>query len=303
MATMYRVLEVGVFWGVLLSAACGEAPPVTVEVEGDCATLLVGDDVDATSPPVFDSVDSAPWCIGNNDGTVTAEEMPAVVGAYVTYSVNQPGSPVAVSSAGASEGGEHVWDFRNIPGSVPLGVTVVDPAGYWFAPYFPGAGYASPVSLWTPGILGVFRSEPGRIHMLGLASIVPQSDPAHTLLVYDEPLVVYQFPLVLGSHWQQTVSFSNAVIQGVKNAGKETYKFVVDGRGTVLLPQFELANTLRVRLELTQSFVVSQGKPDILHVQFFFVHECLGEVARLVSEADPVGTEITQASEFRRLGW
>jgi len=287
----------------LVAAGCGDAPPVTVQVEGDCAVLWVGDDMEAASPPVFDSVETASWCTGNNDGSLTADEMPAVVGANVTYNVNPPGMMVPVDSAGLAQQDGHVWDFREATTNVPVGVTVLDTANYWFAPYFPEAAYASPVSLWTPGILGVFRSEPGRILMLGLASVLPQSEPAHTLLVYDEPLVVYQFPLVLGANWQQTVTFSNAVLQGVKNAGKETYKFVVDGRGTVLLPQFSLENTLRVRLELTQTFVVSQGEPDIRHVQLFFVHECLGEVARLVSEPDPTGIEFTQASEFRRLGW
>ncbi len=287
----------------LLASACGDAPAVTVEVEGDCTVLYVGDEADAEAPPVFDSVESAPWCVGNNDGTVTADEMPAVVGAYVTYNVNAQGVAVPVDSAGQTLSGGHTWDFREAAGNLAVGVKVVDPEDYWFAPYFPGAGYASPVSLWTPGIFGIFRSEPGRILMLGLASEKPQSEPAHTLLVYDEPLVVYQFPLSLGANWQQTVTFSDAVIQGVKNAGKETYKFVVDGRGTVLLPQFSLENTLRVRLELSQSFVVSQGKPEVRHVQFFYVHECLGEVARLVSLQDPVGVELTEASEFRRLGW
>ncbi|MBM4354060.1 MAG: hypothetical protein FJ109_09745 [Deltaproteobacteria bacterium] len=301
-----EALAIRSLWGPvlgLIAVGCGEAPPVTVQVQGDCAVLYLGDDVDVEGPPVFDSVDGAPWCVGNNDGSLSADEMPAVVGAHVTYNVNPPGTLVPVDSKGADQEGGHVWDFRSAPDNVAVGVTVVDPSQHWFAPHFPGAAYASPVSLWSPDVLGVFRSEPGRILMLGLASVKPQSEPAHTLLVYDEPLVVYQFPLVLGANWQQTVTFSNAVLQGVKNAGKETYKFVVDGRGTVLLPQFRLENSLRVRLELTQTFVVSQGKPDVHHVQLFFVHECLGEVARIVSPPDPPGIEFSQASEFRRLGW
>jgi hypothetical protein len=290
----------------LIAASCADAPAVNVvATEDGCGQLFLGDEPETdVTPPFFDSLDQAETCLGNNDGTIEAAEMPTVVGAYVTYSVNGPGQSVAVSTKGATEADGYAWDFTSVPALTPVGIEVEDPADFWFAPHFPDAQYATPVSLWQTDLLGIFAGGPDTVLMLGLASREsPEETAAYTLLVYDEPLAVYRYPLTLGAKWGQTVTFSDAIIQGVKNAGSETYDFVVDGRGTVKLPSFTLANTLRVRLSLSQTFVVSQGKPTIAHTQFFFVHECLGEVARIVSAPDEANKEFTTAAEFRRLGY
>ena len=303
----------------LLASACYEVPPVEVVPTGDgYALLLVGDatagfgeeltsegGTDEVDPPDVEQAPALPveLCIGNNDGAITAAEMPTVMGAVVTYSVNQQTASPEVNVAGTTIDGGHLWDFREAPGSQPVAMTVLDPADFWFSEHFPGADYATPASLWDEDVLGIFSDGDNAALMLGLASVQGPEDPGHTLLVYDEPVAVYRFPLNVGATWQQTATFSNALLQGVKNAGKEDYKFVVDGRGTVLLPQFTLENTLRVRLESTQTFVVSQGSPDIRRVHYFYVHECLGEVARIVSMPGTSVLDFTVASEFRRLGF
>jgi len=296
---LVALLGAGFFGG------CGEAPPIEVLVAGDCVLgVALGDGEEVAAPPWYD-LDEAPACIGNNDGTITAEEMPAVIGGVVTYSVNDPAGEVAVSTLGkASGGGGWEWDFSPVGPLYPVAVTVSDPGDYWFAPHFPDSRYAAPLSLWEPELLALFKEAPGAVQMVGLASAQgPDQRPDYTLLVYDEPVEVYRFPLTVGTAWKQKATFSGAVLKGVKNAGTEEYSFIVDGRGTVRLPQFELANTLRLRLEVKQSFVISQGSPEIRHRRFFFVHECLGEVARIVSRPGELESEFGAAAEFRRLGW
>ena len=50
-------------------------------------------------------------------------------------------------------------------------------------------------------------------------------------------------------------------------------------RSQVILPDLILHNTLRVTLRLRRTLVVG----DVQQVTHVFVHECLGEVARIVS--------------------
>jgi hypothetical protein len=308
---------------LLLSAACDDydVPNVTVKETGDgYARLLVGDrrpdsvaepdwattgpDLAAETPgePGID-LEDMPICIGNNDGSIEAGEMPTVVGACVTYSVNQEGAETAVKTTGEMVDGKWTWDFRGIPGLAAASVLVHSPKEFWFAKYFPTGDYATPVSLWDDDVMGVLEQGEGEVRLLGLASATPEEDPHHTLMIYDQPVVVYKFPLSPGVSWTQKGTFSNALLKGVKNAGEEVFKFVVDGRGTVVLPQFTLENTLRLRLEHTSTLVVSAGKPSVKQIQYSFVHECIGEAARILSLADEPATEFEHAAEFRRLGY
>jgi hypothetical protein len=287
----------------VLAAACGD-PEIWVEHcgEGCDAIIHVGED-DAAPQEVRprDEVDPALLCVPDNDGTITAAEMPVVVNAVASYLVNAQGDAVSVDPAGAKEGDGWVWDFRDGPDAIHAGLRVEPPGGFWFSERFPDADYVSPFSPWDTDLLAAFRAAPGRTEMLGIASR-HKDGPAYTLVIYDEPVSLYQFPLTLGTQWVSEVGFSDAVLQGVKNAGTERYEFTVDGRGTLRLPQFTLENTLRIRLDLTQTFVVSEGDPAVRHVWYLYVHECLGEVARIVSLPGETSGSFETAAEFRRLG-
>ncbi len=291
----------------LLAVSCGEEPDIQVIAYEDSGSFSGVDWDDVYSQPgpssnVYHGVTAAPTCIGNNDGIVEASEMPTVIGAVASYRVNPYNTSVPVSLTGVEDGSQYVWDYSNPPQLTPTHFKVESLQNQWFAGHFPEGQYVTPLSLWDPNILGVYRNEGDTVMLLGIASATSPADPDFTLLVYDAPLVVFRFPLDVGATWEQTVTFSDATLKGVKNAGEETYRFVVDGRGRVELPQFSFDNVLRVRLKLTQRFVVSDGSPDISHIQYFFVHECVGEVARIVSHANETDNNFTAASEFRYLG-
>lgn len=286
---------------LIVVAACDD-PAIHVETPCETCDVIVhvGDwDATGTGPEVW-TPNTDKMCIPNNDGVITAAEMPVVVGAVVGQELNTPDQPAPVDPIGHQEGDGWVWDFRDpVPGDVHRWLKVLDPADSWYAEFFPGATNSAAISPLDPSILGVYRSGDGIVELLGLASM--EEGPGRTLMVYDDPVVLYRFPLEPGKTWSQSVSFSDAELRGVKNAGTEDYLFAVDGRGTVHLPQMTLHNTLRVRMKLRQTFVVSQGTPTMERVYLFWVHECLGEVARMISGPGTTDANFTEAAEYRRI--
>ena len=104
-----------------------------------------------------------------------------------------------------------------------------------------------------------------------------------------------------GSSAQTVARASNASLLGLPVALEDDYEVEVTDVGTLVLPDLILDNTLRVTLRLRRTLVVGDAK-QITHV---FVHECLGEVARVTSEAvsldDALDDEFTTASSVWRL--
>lgn len=178
---------------------------------------------------------------------------------------------------------------------------LLDPAGRWYEEHFPGASYAAPLFAQELDILGVFAVFPDRFEMLGLASREESPSEGQTLLVYEEPVEVYRFPLALGSTWTASASFRDATLYGITNAGTEEYSFEVDAQGTVLLPGFTMENSLRVRVDVSQTFAVSSGDNPLLSVRHLYVRECFGELARITSLAGQTDPDFDQASELRVL--
>lgn len=292
---------------VPLLFACSGDPEVNVIKEcQECDTYIWVDEdpdiFDWDSVLTVDSLDPLASCLPDNNGVIEQSEMPAVVGAVASTRVNGPGKTIQVNPAGEQIDGKQVWDFRNNDGTYARSLRVENPEDFWFADEFENAQYASAVSLWDDSVLAIYRNGPGTVQMLGIASRT-RDGSMYTLAKYDPPVELFRFPIQLGSAWESTVEFKNAILQGVLNAGEEEYRLTVDGRGTLMLPQFTLENTLRIRLELRQTFVVSSGKPTITHVWYIFVHECLGEVARVVSLPDETDQSFTEAAEFRKLGF
>ncbi len=60
-----------------------------------------------------------------------------------------------------------------------------------------------------------------------------------------------------------------------------------------------IRQALRVRIESTQMF---RAGPGVRRIQYLWLTECYGEVARITSTDGEVDPAFTQAAEFRRLG-
>ncbi len=248
---------------------------------------------DAAADAATPLPDAMPVCQGNNDGIITSAEMPMVSGITVNYLVNAPGTSVGVQPSGTVDGGgERTWDFTDTGGEV-FAITLDTIWGRWFESDFSDAHY---VSTLAPGsdVLGVYRAADDAIWLLGFAS--PQQD--QTLAVYDEPVPLIRFPISEGQSWAVVAHITNAVYDGQPFASTDTYNISVDQRGTLELPYLSLHNTLRLRVELTQSL---PGGQTIRRTQLLYVHECYGELGRIVSVDNETDPNFTTAAEFRRL--
>jgi hypothetical protein len=241
-------------------------------------------------------------CIQDNDGTILASELPVAFEASPNYVANPMGSTVAVNPQGVVDEGTQVWDFRDIP-TQPTGALFVDePGEYWFAEHFPSATFVSPLTPRDPNVLGVYQADETGVRLMGLGSESPEPAGQKTLMVYDTPVDLLRFPITLGDKHTVTSNFTNALLQGTPNAGEETYSVHVDAMGTVKLPVFTVENCLRVRIDIDQRFVISTSADPIHSIQYLFLHECVGEIARISSMSGETSADFTEAHEFRMLG-
>ncbi len=256
------------------------------------------------NPIIEETGDTTSWiydCQGNNDGVIDASELPWATGIAVPYIANAAGSTVAVQPAGEQRGGVTTWDFTEAPGPLAVQLDLIDPSGTWFADHFAEASYAVPLFAHELGVLAVFAVDGEDFAMLGLASREEQPAEGRTLLVYEEPVRVYDFPLEIGSAWTAEASFRDATLYGVTNAGEEAYRFEVDAVGTLLLPGFELHNVLRLAVRVEQSFAISTGDNPLVSVRHLYLRECYGELARITSLPGETEIEFGEASELRVL--
>ncbi len=270
------------------------------------ASLVLGTAVACSpgNPVIVETGETDTWiydCEGDNDGSIDADELPWGTGVAVPYRANASGSTVDVSPLGEDVDGTTTWDFTASPGSLSVELDLVDPAAMWFADHFPDASYAAPLFAHELDVLAVFAAYGDRYEMLGLASRDESPADGLTLMVYDAPVEVYRFPLELGDSWTVEASFRDATLYGVTNAGDEVYHFTVDDQGTLLLPGFTMENTLRMRVDVEQSFAVSTGENPVLSVRHLYLRECFGELARITSLPGETEADFAEASELRVL--
>ena len=277
----------------------------TPDAATDPDTTVQPDTVAEVAPDTGPDVPDGPGpavCIQDNDGTILASELPVAFEASPNYVANPMGSTVAVNPHGVVDEGTQTWDFRDIP-TQPAGALFVDkPNEYWFAEHFPGATFVSPLTPRDPSVLAVYQADTTGVRLMGLGSESPEPAGQKTLMVYDEPLDLLRFPIKLGDTHTATTSFTNALLQGTPNAGEETYTVHVDAMGTVKLPVFTVENCLRVRIDIDQRFVISTSADPIHSIQYLFLHECVGEIARISSKAGETSGDFGEAHEFRMLG-
>lgn len=237
------------------------------------------------NPDDFVPVVQVPDCRPNNDGVIDIDELPVVQGVVARVRV---GTGVAVDVAGVEQDGVTVWDLSTPdPEAQPVGRLTVEPmAGQWFADLFPGADIAAPL---VPGnsLLGPLVVSDDSWELLGAVS-KDENDESLTRIVYDEPTVLYPFPLRLGVTASSSSRATNALLLGIPTAFVDDTDVEVTGQGTMILPDLILENTLRVTVRLERTLLAG----DVQQVSHHFVHECLGEVARFSSEAVGLDEEL-----------
>ncbi|MFO0761008.1 MAG: hypothetical protein U0359_31310 [Byssovorax sp.] len=234
-------------------------------------------------------------CSPNNDGTITRAEVPLAAGLHATFKAAEDAT---VDTAGKLQGdGTKLWDLDvSLPGDHASIVETLPIEGQWFAADFAGATYASRLSD-KSDLLGVFELTDSALLLRGVVS--PVKDPiSGTELTYATPIKILDFPLTVGKTWSTTSvitgSASGATCFGI--ACSESYDDKIDQKGTLKTP-FATFQVVRLRVDLTRNI----GGLVTTSRSYFFVTECFGIVAKMVSKDYESSDEFTTAAEVTRL--
>ncbi len=234
-------------------------------------------------------------CSPNNDGVITREEVPLAAGLHATFktATNAP-----VDTAGKVQGdGSKLWDLDvNLPGDHASLVETQAIDGQWFAADFPGATYASRLSDGSD-LLGVFEITPSALLLRGVVSPVEDAISG-TKLKYGTPIKVLDFPIQANKTWTTTSGISGTAsgVTCIEAFCTETYENKIDQKGTLKTP-FGTFQVQRLRVDLSRNI---GGFPTTLH-SYFFVTECFGIVAKMISKNSEPNDEFTTAAEVTRL--
>ena len=102
--------------------------------------------------------------------------------------------------------------------------------GKWYAGSFPADVFITPFDAGARTD-SVGRLDETGLYLHGLASREENPPEGQTLLVYDPPITVLQFPIRPGSSYESTGAILNGTLRGIPYAGSDTYEVVVDATG------------------------------------------------------------------------
>ncbi len=267
----------------LLTAACGENL------------------TPATDRQLYDGGGEEPLeCVPNLDGQIDADELQAALGVPANFLVSPKGEERAVDVVGTVDGaGKRVWDWSaNAPTDQLAVLTASGLTGKWYQASFPGGQFVTPLD--AGGALeAVYVHDDQALWLLGYASKTEAPAEGKTLVVYQQPVALYRFPLQVGAQWVSAGTVQNATVYGIPYAGRDTYEVSVDAAGLLRLPDMDFGQALRTRTKITQEPAVGAS---VQRRQVSFLFECFGEVARAQSRDNESAADFTTAVEVRRLG-
>jgi hypothetical protein len=268
-----------------------------------------------SQPEAYESPAGEPLsCLPNLDGQIDAHELAPTLNQLASYRVSPPlpldsldGRPVDLEGR-IDETGRRVWDWSEEHPDDRVAELIAVPLGdQWYAPHFPAGELALATD--AGGRLDAIYSHDAQALLLhGFASAEPQPPEGQTLLVYQDPVVFFPFPLTLGKTWTQTGVIRNGVLNGLSPWSQDdVYQVEVDAAGELRLPDFTFTQALRVYTRVEVQPKVGTRDGYVQH-QYSFLFECFGEVARassplIIDPEDDPGRDFVLAREVRRLGW
>jgi hypothetical protein len=238
-------------------------------------------------------------CAPNLDGTLTASELPVVLGGEARFRLANE-IPVNLDGVVGADGRRR-FDFAGrYGGDRFVGFGAATLAERWYAASFPGGEFVAALdaSLDAEGALeGIYSRAPEGLRLHGVASRLEAPAVGKTLLVYEAPVVVLPLPLRVGSAWVATGRTTGGTLRGSPYNGTDRYEGVAAGAGELRLPELTFASVIEVRLKTTVS--PSSGAP-VVRRQAGFYAECFGEVARATAADNDDDASFTTAREVRR---
>ncbi len=261
--------------------------------------------VDNTSQPGalgdYQSAQSPSTCVPNLDGQIDAAELTALYGVAASYRVSPAGLTRSIDIAGSIDAeGHRVWDWsaRNNDDQIAK-ISAQTLGSQWYAPSFPEGQFVVPFDAGDQ-IEAIYKKDNNGLFLLGLASHDQAPAQGKTLLPYDQPIAALRFPLAVGKTWTTTAKTQagKGMYHGIPFASSDTYAVSVDAAGRLELPDLTVTQALRVRTQVT---IVPVAGLTTTQRQVSMMFECLGEVARAVSQSNESQQDFQTASEVRRL--
>ncbi len=287
--------------------ACTGKKPVSCEDNSDCKEgvcapdgrcIVVEDtglEVDSGTPVKDDETDTGnneALCVPNDDGQLEWSEYPSTLSLSVPFYY---ASGVEIDLVGIQHSGDALreWDFSGpVAGETTVLVETPAPPDFWFADSFPRASYVTILSRENE-LYGVFTLSETGLFLDGVASF--EGGWTETLLVYDPPAQVLNFPFAQGDSWN-TESIVTGTLNGVYSYHVENQTVTVDARGHIEAPIGRFP-VLRLHTQTTRQV----GLLTYLSQSMSFVSECYGIVTTAASEMDEETAEFTEAFELLRM--
>ena len=259
------------------------------DLSGVVGDLGAGGDLATPIPDGWNPDALTASCSFNGDGTITRSEEAFTVGLGGLFAGNAPNTTVPVNNVAQSG----TWDFSSpVSGEAKQFDQLVDPSGQWWAGDFPTATYGERIDDGQQAY-GVFRVGTDKLEMLGVVS--EQNTFQRTELTYSTPIVVLQFPMMVGTTWTSESDVSGTA-SGIAFFAHEKYVFSVGERGMTKVPAATF-DTLRLKMSYTQTY----GALVTTRITYLHLAECYGAVARVRSKDNETSADFTQAAEYRRL--
>lgn len=266
-----------------------DCTPGICSPSGTCILVETDTGVADTGVDSEDTVDSdveGDVCVPDQNGILTSSEYPSVSDIQVPFLYSED-SPVELTANNAT------WNFSDtLNGQRTVMVSTEPMADFWFAETFPSASYVTVLSHRNE-LYGVFTLSEDQLTLDGVASF--DSGWTETLLVYDPPVKILDFPLAEGQTWS-TESTVTGTLNGVFSYHTELHNMTVDASGdlTTTLGQFPV---LRVHTNTVRTVGVLQYTSHSMS----FLAECYGVVVTAASELDEPAVEFDTAFELLRM--
>jgi hypothetical protein len=265
--------------------------------------VLVACSDEATSLPpdaAYAADGQAPLpCVPVLNGMITSSELQVAIGASERFLVSPPNTTEPVDLDGTVDSsGQRVWNWStSLATDEDFKLTPVTLAGKWYAGSFPDGQFVLPIDP-ADQTEGVYVHNDQAILLLGIASTEENPAAGKTLVVYETPVILYQFPITVGASWMSSGTSKNATLLGLPYAGTDTYATQVEASGQLVLPDFTFTQVLQVSTLVTIAPVAGETSTQR---QVSFLFECFGEVARATSQQNETNADFKVASQIRRL--
>jgi len=247
-------------------------------------------------------------CLPNHDGTISAGELPFGPDYAAMFRISEQVSPF--DSAPDCSSGTCTWDLVAVGGVTRDELSTTEPIdGEWYAQTegFEDATYVSRMAEYRLGMwgitvceqtqYGVFQVTPNALLLLGLVS---EYEADGTLLIYDPPVVLMEYPLTVGATWTVNTTATGPLCNSVFDyAISQTYSNTVDQIGTLKTPYGDFDDVLRIN-SLVERHVGVGVTPTVARTHTY-VAECFTTVALVLSPELVDEPDFDEAAEVRRL--